>query len=83
MYKAAQVVQNFNDSLALHTINSSSTGAMLTPFFSMRKLRLVYNELSGTSEFEFDNFDEFKQTVLSSSIPQLELSKWQAIASRR
>ena len=72
-----------NDSLASHTINSSNIGAVLTPYFSMRKLRMVYNELSGTNEFEFRNFDDFKQTVLSSPVPQLELSKWQAIASRR
>ncbi|WP_395343039.1 hypothetical protein PN836_002470 [Ningiella sp. W23] len=57
--------------------------ANVVPFFSMRKLRLVFNELSNAADFEFSNFDSFKKHVLSSSAPHLELSKWQAIASRR
>ena len=83
MNEAINAAHNINDSFALHTINSSNVGAILTPYFSMRKLKLVYNELLGTNELEFANFDEFKQIVLSSPVPQLELSKWQAIASRR
>jgi hypothetical protein len=55
----------------------------IAPFFSMRKLRLIYNELTNTSEFEFATFDAFKQQVLSSVAPQLELNKWQSIAARR
>jgi hypothetical protein len=55
----------------------------LVPFFSMRKLRIVFNELRGQTDFEFSDFDAFKHHVLSSAAPQLELSKWQAIASRR
>lgn len=55
----------------------------VAPFFSMRKLRLIYNELTNTTEFEFTNFDDFKHQVLNSVAPQLELNKWQAIAARR
>ncbi|MEM0910010.1 MAG: hypothetical protein AAGJ37_03490 [Pseudomonadota bacterium] len=83
MNEAINASHNVNDSFALHTINNSNAGAFLSPYFSMRKLRMVYNELALADEFEFKNFDEFKQTVLSSPVPQLELSKWQAIASRR
>ncbi|MFC4699498.1 hypothetical protein ACFO4O_04930 [Glaciecola siphonariae] len=57
--------------------------AQVVPFFSMRKLRLIYNELSIRNDFEFNDFDAFKHHVLSSVAPQLELGKWQAIASRR
>jgi len=57
--------------------------ATVTPFFSMRKLRLVFNELSGSDDFEYRDFEAFKQHVLSSFAPQLELSKWQSIAARR
>lgn len=57
--------------------------SFVAPFFSMRKLRLVYNELMGTGEFEFNTFDDFKHQVLNSVAPHLELNKWQAIAARR
>lgn len=83
MNEALNAAHYINNSFALHTVNNSNIGAILTPYFSMRKLKMVYNELVGTNELEFANFDEFKQTVLSSPVPQLELSKWQAIASRR
>lgn len=55
----------------------------VAPFFSMRKLRLIYNELINSSEFEYANFDAFKHQILNSVAPQLELNKWQAIAARR
>lgn len=55
----------------------------VAPFFSIRKLRLIYNELANTAEFEFNNFDAFKHQVLNSVAPQLELNKWQTIAARR
>lgn len=55
----------------------------VAPFFSMRKLRLIYNELTNTTEFDFTTFDDFKHQVLNSVAPQLELNKWQAIAARR
>lgn len=55
----------------------------VAPFFSMRKLRLIYNELINSNEFEFTNFDAFKHQVLNSVAPQLELNKWQSIAARR
>lgn len=58
-------------------------GEGVVPFFSMRKLRLIYNELAESANFEFNNFEDFKHQVLSSVVPQLELNKWQAIASRR
>ncbi|GLR70163.1 hypothetical protein [Agaribacter marinus] len=71
------------DYMDQYFVGSSSNGGVVAPFFSMRKLRLVYNELMGSRDFEFSNFDDFKQNVLSSVAPQIELSKWQAIASRR
>jgi hypothetical protein len=55
----------------------------VAPFFSMRKLRLIYNELTNSTEFEFTTFDAFKHQVLNSVAPQLELNKWQSIAARR
>ncbi|MFT7259935.1 MAG: hypothetical protein ACI9MS_001797 [Glaciecola sp.] len=55
----------------------------IVPFFSIRKLRVIYNELNMTSDFEYSSFDSFKHQVMSSVSPQLELNKWQAIASRR
>ncbi|MFC3121644.1 hypothetical protein [Agaribacter flavus] len=64
-------------------VGNSTNGGVVAPFFSMRKLRLVYNELMGSNDFEFTSFEDFKQNVLSSVAPQMELSKWQAIASRR
>ena len=67
-----------------HDVRSiTSIGGVVTPFFSMRQLRLVFNELKGNEEFEFTSFDAFKHNVLSSVAPQIELSKWQSIASRR
>jgi hypothetical protein len=68
-------------SLGLGTIPGIVPG--IVPFFSMRKLRLIYNELADSANFEFTNFEDFKHQVLSSVVPQLELNKWQAIASRR
>lgn len=53
------------------------------PFFSIRKLRVIYNELITSAEFDYATFDSFKQQVLNSVAPQLELNKWQAIAARR
>jgi hypothetical protein len=58
-----------------------STG--IVPFFSIRKLRLIYNELNETSDFEYHSFDSFKHQVMSSVSPQIELNRWQVIASRR
>jgi hypothetical protein len=55
----------------------------ITPVFSMRKLRVIYNELTASEDFEFSNFDAFKYQVLNSVAPQLELNKWQTIAARR
>jgi len=55
----------------------------IVPFFSIRKLRVIYNELNMTTDFEYSSFDSFKHQVMSSVSPQLELNKWQAIASRR
>ncbi|GEM_PF-3190303 len=88
MKEAINAFHNINDSSVLYainnnTINNSHYGAFLSPQFSMRKLKMIYNELSDTNESEFDSFDHFKQTVLSAPVPQLELCKWQAIASRR
>ncbi|MGQ8365826.1 hypothetical protein [Glaciecola sp. 1036] len=65
------------------SLDNGRYGSIVTPFFSMRQLRLVYNELKGNTEFEYDDFDAFKHNVLSSTVPQLELSKWQTIAARR
>ncbi|WP_371193145.1 hypothetical protein [Glaciecola sp. SC05] len=59
------------------------SGPFIVPFFSMRKLRLVFNELADNESFEYANFEAFKHHVLSAVAPQLELSKWQAIAARR
>lgn len=53
------------------------------PFFSMRKLRVIYNELADSSGFEYADFDAFKHQILNATAPQLELNKWQAIAARR
>jgi hypothetical protein len=52
-------------------------------FFSIRKLRVIYNELTDTSNFEYHSFEAFKHQVMSSAAPHLELNKWQTIASRR
>ena len=69
-------------------VNSESTNdpfiaSGVAPFFSMRKLRLIYNQLVESNEFEYKTFAAFKHQVLNSVAPQLELNKWQAIASRR
>ncbi len=69
------------DQVAYNTESFITMG--VAPFFSMRKVRLIYNELAGTTDFEFKNFDAFKHRVLNSVAPQLELNKWQAIAARR
>lgn len=61
----------------------SFSSADIVPFFSMRKLRLVFNELAEKESFEYQDFEAFKHHVLSAVAPQLELSKWQAIAARR
>lgn len=61
----------------------SHLNSSIVPFFSIRKLRLIYNELNGSSSFEYHSFDAFKHQVMSSVAPHLELNKWQAIASRR
>lgn len=58
-----------------------TTGAI--PFFSVRKLRIIYNELHELQDFEYHSFDEFEHQVMSSVAPQAELNKWQAISSRR
>ena len=55
----------------------------VVPFFSVRKLRVIYNELQGNQEFKFKSFEAFKQDVLSSIAPQLELNRWESLASRR
>ena len=57
--------------------------ASIVQFFSIRKLRIIYNELNDTSDFEYPTFDAFKHQVMSSVAPQMEMNKWQAIASRR
>lgn len=57
--------------------------AQVVPFFSIRKLRVVYYELQGNAEFGFTSFEAFKQDVLSSIAPQLELNRWESLASRR
>jgi hypothetical protein len=79
---------NYGEAELLHAYSNTKPHAagsqnLVIPFFSMRKLRLVFNELSGNIDFEFANFDAFRQHVLSSAAPQLELNKWQAIAARR
>jgi len=61
----------------------SYLNSSIDPFFSIRKLRLIYNELHSTNDFEYHSFDAFKHHVLSAAAPQLELNKWQAISSRR
>jgi hypothetical protein len=72
--------RNNNDGMPnIESYLNSSIG----PFFSIRKLRLIYNELHSTNDFEYQSFDAFKHHVLSAAAPQLELNKWQAISSRR
>ncbi|MFT6268203.1 MAG: hypothetical protein ACJAVV_001008 [Alphaproteobacteria bacterium] len=67
----------------ISTHSTAHTSPYIAPFFSMRKLRLIYNELATSTEFEYTTFDAFKHQVLNSVAPQLELNKWQAIAARR
>lgn len=55
----------------------------VAPFFSMRKLRLIYNQLKSSNGFEYGSFDAFKHHVLNTVAPHLELNKWQSIAARR
>lgn len=79
---------NYGEAELLHAYSNTKpqalgTQSLVIPFFSMRKLRLVFNELNDNVDFEFANFDAFKQHVLSCAAPQLELNKWQAIAARR
>jgi hypothetical protein len=62
---------------------SSVISSDIVPFFSVRKLRVIYNELQGNNEFKFNSFEAFKQDVLSSIAPQLELNRWESLASRR
>ncbi|MFQ3249668.1 MAG: hypothetical protein ACI9O6_001476 [Glaciecola sp.] len=62
---------------------SEELDTSIVPFFSVRKLRLIYNELHWSSDFEYHTFDAFEHQVMSSATPQLELNKWQAISSRR
>jgi hypothetical protein len=63
--------------------NSNIVSSDVVPFFSVRKLRVIYNELQGNNEFKFNSFEAFKQDVLSSIAPQLELNRWESLASRR
>lgn len=77
------VPYNFMHSANTNDPTAAIANSNVAPFFSMRKLRLIYNELTGSNEFEFSTFDDFKHQVLNSVAPQLELNKWQAIAARR
>lgn len=74
---------NGNYEVEQNNYTSYTVAGGVAPFFSMRKLRLVYNELVGDSSFEYKNFEAFKHQVLSSVAPQVELNKWQGIAARR
>lgn len=75
--------QNFSDETVTSNQSIHFDTSLVAPFFSMRKLRLIYNQLNDLSGFEYGTFDEFKHQVLNSVAPQLELNKWQAIAARR
>lgn len=77
------VAQNSMQQSSMDSYSFADPSGIMAPFFSMRKLRLIYNELSGTEHFEYRTFDDFKHQVLNSVAPQLELNKWQAIAARR
>lgn len=66
-----------------HGIDSNSELNGFATRFLARKLALVYEQLKSINGFEFSNFDAFKQQVLSAVTPQVELKKWQSIASRR
>jgi hypothetical protein len=79
----AELMQAYQSSAQPRLYGMGSVGIAIVPFFSMRKLRLIYNELADSTNFEFTNFEDFKHQVLSSVVPQLELNKWQAISSRR
>lgn len=84
MREVIKMDSDYNSHLddGISSINPSLDTAII-PFFSVRKLRLIYNELNGSSGFEFSTYDAFKHQVMSSVAPQIELNKWQAIASRR
>jgi hypothetical protein len=66
-----------------HTHLNDYLDTNIVPFFSIRKLRIIYNELHATNDFEYHSFDAFKHQVMSSVAPHMELNKWQSIASRR
>lgn len=68
---------------ALAHFTHTTVASGVAPFFSMRKLRLTYNQLQASEQFEFSTFDAFKHQVLNAVAPQIELNKWQAIAARR
>lgn len=76
---------NFDKNIELDIRNALSETSLLgvAPFFSMRKLRLVYNQLKTLHGFEYASFDAFKHQVLNAVAPQMELNKWQSIAARR
>lgn len=77
------IPDDFMSSELPNNLSFSGNVNNIAPFFSMRKLRLIYNELVESDAFEFESFDAFKHQVLNSVAPQLELNKWQAIAARR
>ncbi|MDT0581335.1 MULTISPECIES: hypothetical protein [Alteromonadaceae] len=85
MREVIKMEADYKQGYADEGISSMGTeiDSAILPFFSVRKLRLIYNELIGSSGFEFDSYDAFKHQVMSSVAPQLELNKWQAIAARR
>ncbi len=74
---------SFGDDNSRASHADSYLNSSIAPFFSIRKLRLIYNELHNTNDFEYHSFDAFKHQVLSAAAPELELNKWQAISSRR
>lgn len=76
---------NFDKNIESDISNVLSETSLLgvAPFFSMRKLRLVYNQLNTLHGFEYASFDAFKHQVLNAVAPQMELNKWQSIAARR
>ncbi|MDT0594195.1 hypothetical protein [Glaciecola petra] len=78
---------NFNyghsDNASARSTFTQTAHVNVAPFFSMRKLRLTYNQLKNSSSFEYGSFDAFKHQVLNAVAPHLELNKWQSIAARR
>lgn len=92
MYITVKGICNMNESILPNNeyIEQHSTSGndfalnnRTAPFFSMRKLRVIYNELVDSTGFEYSDFDSFKYQVLNSTAPQLELNRWQSIAARR